>query len=342
MSSKREHICGIYRIINKQLDKVIYIGQSIDVEQRINRHKHEYNRNTSGYHSFNSHLYRHLRKFGINNFEFELLQQCEKDKLDEREIYWIWYYHTDTEGCNSTKRGKHAIPYNLASLTVAEIQLVQELLQQGENYSKIEAITRATLAVISDINSRKIYKDKNLSYPLQQRKPKIGNYKKAKREKSFCPICGEVKQKSSSLCRSCYNKSKAKSSKKPSKEILQNEIQAQNGCFEKIALIYNVSSNTIRNWCRSYNLPCHTEDYKIIPQKITRPQTQPKPVAQLDKDTLSILKVFPSIGSAQRFIGATYNYAISECCKGMCKTVKGYKWKYLTQEEYNLYINQGI
>lgn len=30
-----------------------------------------------------------IRKYGINNFDYEILEECDIDKLNEREIYWI-------------------------------------------------------------------------------------------------------------------------------------------------------------------------------------------------------------------------------------------------------------
>ncbi len=36
-----------------------------------------------------------IQKYGIENFEYEVIEDnVPEDKLDEREIYWIQYYHT--------------------------------------------------------------------------------------------------------------------------------------------------------------------------------------------------------------------------------------------------------
>jgi len=30
-----------------------------------------------------------MRKYGIDNFEFSIIEECSEDELDERECYWI-------------------------------------------------------------------------------------------------------------------------------------------------------------------------------------------------------------------------------------------------------------
>lgn len=41
----------------------------------------------------NSHLQNAWNKYGEDAFEFEVVEKCSKDKLLEREQYWIDYYH---------------------------------------------------------------------------------------------------------------------------------------------------------------------------------------------------------------------------------------------------------
>jgi hypothetical protein len=37
-------------------------------------------------------LYRSIRKYGIENFIFEILEECNEEELNDKEIYWIKYY----------------------------------------------------------------------------------------------------------------------------------------------------------------------------------------------------------------------------------------------------------
>jgi group I intron endonuclease len=50
-------------------------------------------------------FHRAIRKYGAENFTLSVIEECEKDKLDEREIYWINYYNSYYSGYNSTKGG---------------------------------------------------------------------------------------------------------------------------------------------------------------------------------------------------------------------------------------------
>ena len=79
---------GIYKITNKMNGKC-YIGQSINVEQRLKDHKNC---------KANKPLYRAFKKYGIKNFKFEVLEECSKEELNEKEIYYIAFYNSTTDG----------------------------------------------------------------------------------------------------------------------------------------------------------------------------------------------------------------------------------------------------
>jgi len=76
---------GIYKITSPT--GRIYIGQSIDIEKRrkmyINNHCHKQQK-----------LHASLCKYGFNEHDFEVIEECEWDLLNEREEYWIYFYGT--------------------------------------------------------------------------------------------------------------------------------------------------------------------------------------------------------------------------------------------------------
>lgn len=76
-----------------------------------------------------------------------------------------------------------------------------------------------------------------------------------------CPECGQYKDGHSKICLSCY-KQKARSSIKPEKEELRAILQQTKGHFTNVGKHYGVSDNAVRKWCKSYNLPSHSRDYK--------------------------------------------------------------------------------
>ena len=73
---------GIYKITNK-INNKCYIGQSINIKRRFNGHK-------SGDH--NEYLENAIKKYGIDNFNFEILEECKKNELNEKEIFYIKLY----------------------------------------------------------------------------------------------------------------------------------------------------------------------------------------------------------------------------------------------------------
>lgn len=90
---------GIYKITNKINNKV-YIGQSIDIEKRWRAHIYR-----STKEEYQEYLYQAIRKYGINKFDFSIIEECSSDQLDEREQYWIEYYDSYKNGYNMTIGG---------------------------------------------------------------------------------------------------------------------------------------------------------------------------------------------------------------------------------------------
>lgn len=72
----------IYKITNNVNGK-IYIGKTINLEDRWYKHKY------LAMKGINRHLYSAMRKYGIDNFSFEVIEQCDDNILNDREKYWI-------------------------------------------------------------------------------------------------------------------------------------------------------------------------------------------------------------------------------------------------------------
>ena len=73
---------GIYKITNK-INGKFYIGLSNNIKRRWGEHKTPKNINKT------TNIAKAFRKYGIENFEFEVIEICEVDKLAEREMYHI-------------------------------------------------------------------------------------------------------------------------------------------------------------------------------------------------------------------------------------------------------------
>lgn len=95
---------GIYKITNT-INNKCYIGLSRDVEYRWKEHKHHanYNKRCSS-----KPLYNAFKKYGIDNFIFEILEECEENELSSREIFYINKYKSNDKkyGYNITNGGE--------------------------------------------------------------------------------------------------------------------------------------------------------------------------------------------------------------------------------------------
>ena len=87
---------GIYKITRLKTGE-IYIGKSTDVKKRWTEHAKTAYGVGSIAHSI---LHTTIKKDGIENFTFELLEEVPKDKLTEREKYWITFYDSKNYGLN--------------------------------------------------------------------------------------------------------------------------------------------------------------------------------------------------------------------------------------------------
>lgn len=85
----------IYKFFNN-INSKVYIGQTLKESRRFWEHK-----NCKG----ESYFHNAIKKYGFENFSYEVLERVDESLLDERETYWISYY-------DSTNKSKG---YNLES-----------------------------------------------------------------------------------------------------------------------------------------------------------------------------------------------------------------------------------
>jgi group I intron endonuclease len=94
--------CGIYKITNLQNHKC-YIGQSVNIAERWRQHV---KRGLGVETITNNKLYPALKQDGVENFSFELIQECPRSDLNKAEKYWIQYFDSYNCGYNSTTGNK--------------------------------------------------------------------------------------------------------------------------------------------------------------------------------------------------------------------------------------------
>ena len=262
--------CGIYKITN-QINGKCYIGQSVNIEKRWVAHKSSA---TNSDFKYRTALYPAIKKYGLSNFTFEVIEECLPDQLDEKEKYYIQYFNSiSPNGYNLSEggQGPRGLGKKLDQDTVnlIKVQLKNTLKTQRE-IAKDFSLSQKT---VSDINLGEIWYDDNEKYPLRDKNSfckERAIYKHQEKEKlknkipqKFCLVCGKpifhIDQ--------CYCSYQCRNigfqiAERPSREELKSLIR--NKSFLSIGKQFKVSDNAIRKWCKSYQLPSSKTEIKQI------------------------------------------------------------------------------
>jgi group I intron endonuclease len=79
--------CGVY-LIRNNANRKVYVGSATNTERRINFHFDLLNTNRH----WNKHLQGSFNEYGRENFSDKVLENCHKDRLVEREQYYLDFY----------------------------------------------------------------------------------------------------------------------------------------------------------------------------------------------------------------------------------------------------------
>lgn len=112
----------IYQITN-QVNGKIYIGKTeFSIEKRFKEHCDDAYRETKEKRP----LYAAMRKYGIENFQIELLE--ETDNPEEREVYWIEQKQSFKNGYNATLGGdgRRYIDYDMVIATYQNLHSLKD------------------------------------------------------------------------------------------------------------------------------------------------------------------------------------------------------------------------
>lgn len=322
---------GIYKITN-MINGKVYIGQSVNIKKRFAAHK------SAAFNPKNKHynypLYRAIRKYGIENFSFEVIEECNEENLNDREIFYISKYKSHGKnGYNLDDGGNQASHYTKLSYELVS-KIIYRLKTSLDNSDTIGDDFGVTGRTVRAINSGECcYRDTE-NYPIRQplceltsNKPKI----------NYCKICGKEINKKATYCVECSHKVQRRVKIRPEPLELARLVK-ENG-FEKVGKMFNVTDHAIKAWCKDYNIPhkkqeliswynkqIGIEDPTIIPkEKID----QRKQVAQIDLITGETIATYESTNAAARSLGKKKGTHITEVCQEKLQQAYGYGWKYL-------------
>lgn len=154
---------GIYKITNKINNKV-YIGQSGRIQNRLSAHKQAiFNENNGRY---NDGLYEDIRKYGEENFSFEILETIKLNELEEK---WIKIYEK-THDLYNLQRRPHTDPYSSIKIfSNEEIDIIIEKLKENKlSNIKIAKMFKCSPTTIDYINNGERYKIEGEKYPIRK------------------------------------------------------------------------------------------------------------------------------------------------------------------------------
>lgn len=236
---------GIYKITN-MINGKSYIGQSVDIHRRWRMEIADSNNVNN--HSYDYPLMKAFRKYGIDNFKFEIIEECNNEELNQRETYWIDYFDTFFHGYNQTLGGDTTIRQPKENV----IGVISDLINTKMLHKDIASKWNMSTEMVQGINTGRYWKH-NADYPLQKKQI----------IKSYCEKCGKEITKGSKLCFDCNHVLQMSNSSKPDKEVLIKDLYDLQGNFTKIGDKYGVSDNAVRKWCKKYEIPYKSSDYKM-------------------------------------------------------------------------------
>jgi group I intron endonuclease len=143
-------ICGIYSITNK-INNKRYIGKSKNIKVRFRNHRSDLHRNK--HHSI--HLNRSWLKYGKENFLWEILEECSKENLKKREIYWVRFYKSDMP-----EFGYNGDTANEIETRMEHSEEVCQIIRDSK-IGELNYISKLTWEKVKEIRER--YKGDNIS-----------------------------------------------------------------------------------------------------------------------------------------------------------------------------------
>ena len=289
-------MCGIYKIENL-INGKIYIGKSIDINYRLSNHKSEsFNPQSNAY---DTAIHRAIRKYGLDNFSFEVIEECNRSNLSEREKYWIDYYNTFKNGYNMTLGGE-------GRSMVDELQ-IYELWDSGLSIAEISESTGHTkYTIILILKEYSAYNNKE-SY----KRGRENTVKKTGKTVLQYDLLGNYVNK--------YN-STAEASK--------------NTGINRFNIIGNLRGDQLSaggyQWIYDGEEPpmCYN----------AQSTNRQREIAQFDLYG-NYIKTFSSAIDAAKAVGLKQSTAIIRCCKNKQETSAGFKWKYYDEIIHEADVN---
>lgn len=144
---------GIYKITDN-INGKIYIGQSNNIQRRFSEHQ---NRGATSRIPVDV----AIQKYGKENFNFEIIEECSIEQLNQKETYWITYFNSIENGYNCSVGGDQqsiGSSNGRAILTENEVKFIRTAYNNHERRKDVyehfkDKITFSSFARIWDGSS---------------------------------------------------------------------------------------------------------------------------------------------------------------------------------------------
>ena len=171
----------------------MYVGQTTNPEARWSKHKSV----ARNIHStpYKSHLYSSMNKYGVDNFSFEIIEECDYEILDIRERYWIKILNTlEPHGYNIKNGGSKLFGKDNPFYGKHHSEDTKRVISEKNSNRRATDEERIMRRKINGGSNNPFYGKHHSSESIEQIKEtniKNGNYKKAsERMKLYNPNDG--------------------------------------------------------------------------------------------------------------------------------------------------------
>lgn len=266
---------------------------------RWNEHKHE---TLKEGHGFTYPIHGAMRKYGINNFTIELLEECSDDIRYERESYYIKLYNsTDKKiGYNLVLEGAGGLLYSSEEIKSAwdeGLGINQIADRLGCHKSVVSKRLRGIGVSEEEIKQRiSINSSKRQGVPIYQYSLEGELIKQWESASECARQTGYTQTAISNVCR-------------------QEQISAYGYLWKEVK-----DQRSIQEWVKNYN---NKKD-------AGRPK---KKIGQYDKKTKELIQIYESAAEAARALGISSKSNLCAAARKNGGNAAGYSWKYLEGNE---------
>lgn len=292
---------GIY-IIENLINGKKYIGQAENIGSRWTTHI----RRGSGLENGRTELlYQAMQKYGLSNFSFRILEECNITELDEREAYWIKEYNTYVYNPNSN--GYNVLPGGSSNRIISDdaIKYIVKLWDSG--------------LTIGEIHEKVKFCNETITNILKNHAPSYNS-----EESNLRTIIRPVGQ---SVRINKYN--------------LKCELVGSYPSINAAAESINTDRTNIQGHlafktktCKGYFLIKSSDDQKeSLIKHLNMDSGKHQPVMQFSLDG-KLINCYETMKIAADQNDTTEK-SIRKSCKGEVKSTKGYHWEYLNSSIFD-------